>query len=142
MIMRIFTRIMAWCATLMVLHVLPAQAGDIVVIGHSNVPKMDVLTVQKIYTGKFIAVAGVSVVPVGMTSGSPVRSRFLQEFLGQDEEKYDAYWTVRRYIGKGTPPSEMADAADVIRYVLSTPGGIGYIDAVELRTGLNVLARK
>ncbi len=137
--MTLFSRMMALC---LMLVALPAGAADIVVIGNSNVPKMDVLTVQKIYTGKFIAVAGVSVTPVAMKAGTPERTRFLKEFLDQDEEKYDAYWTVRRYIGKGTPPIEMDAAAEVIRYVLSTPGGIGYIDAAELRQGLNVVTRK
>ena len=137
--MTLLFRIMTSC---MVLMALPARAADIVVIGNSNVPKMDVLTVQKIYTGKFIAVAGVSVKPVAMKSGSQERIRFLKEFLDQDEEKYDAYWTVRRYIGKGTPPVDLDAAADVIRYVLITPGGIGYIDAAELRPGLNVVTRK
>ncbi|EGF30695.1 hypothetical protein IMCC9480_1001 [Oxalobacteraceae bacterium IMCC9480] len=137
--MTLLSRIVGLCVALLAL---PAWAADIVVIGNSNVPKMDTLTVQKIYTGKFIAVAGVSVTPIAMKSGSPVRTRFLHEFLDQDEEKYEAYWTVRRYIGKGTPPVEMATAADVISYVQGTPGGIGYIDAVELRPGLNVVARK
>ena len=141
-ISRIMTLCMTLCIALLALWVLPAQAADIVVIGNSNVPKMDALTVQKIYTGKFIAVGGVSVSPVAMKSGSLVRSRFLQDFLGQDEEKYEAYWTVRRYIGKGTPPVEMSAAADVISYVLATPGGIGYIDTVELKPGLNVVARR
>ncbi|MDY7573202.1 hypothetical protein [Actimicrobium sp. CCI2.3] len=137
--MTLLSRIMTLC---MVLMALPASAADIVVIGNSNVPKMDVLTVKKIYTGKFIAVAGVSVKPVAMKPGSQERIRFLKEFLDQDEEKYDAYWTVRRYIGKGTPPVDMDAAADVIRYVLITPGGIGYIDAAELQPGLNVVTRK
>lgn len=120
----------------------PALAGDVVVIGNSNVPKMDSGTVLKIYTGKFISVAGVSVTPVALKQGLALRSRFLQDYLGQDDEKYDAYWTVRRYIGKGTPPAEMATSADIINYVQSTPGGIGYIDAADLKPGINVVARK
>lgn len=120
----------------------PAQAGEIVVIGNSNVPKMDTATVQKIYTGKFISVSGVNVTPVGVKPGATARNRFLQEFLNQDEEKYTAYWTVRRYIGKGAPPAELASAADVISYVQTTPGAVGYIDEAELRPGVNVIARR
>lgn len=121
---------------------LPARAGEIVVIGNSNVPKMDAETVQKIYTGKYISVAGVSVTPVGVKSGTTMRNRFLHDYLNQDEEKYTAYWTVRRYIGKGAPPAELASAADVISYVQSTPGAVGYIDEAELKQGMNVIARR
>ncbi|MFA7240735.1 MAG: hypothetical protein WC091_11530 [Sulfuricellaceae bacterium] len=120
----------------------PARAGEIVVIGNSNVPKMDATTVQKVYTGKFVSVAGVNVTPVGVKPGAAARNRFLQEFLNQDEEKYTAYWTVRRYIGKGAPPVELASAADVISYVQTTPGAVGYIDEAELRPGVNVIARR
>ena len=119
-----------------------ANAGEIVVIGNSNVPKMDVVTIQKVYTGKFISVAGVNITPIGAKPGNPVRNRFLQDFLNQDEEKYTAYWTVRRYIGKGAPPAELTSAEDVIRYVQSTPGAVGYIDEAELKQGLNIIARK
>ncbi len=119
-----------------------ACAGEIVVIGNSNVPKMDAATVQKIYTGKFITVAGVNVTPVGLKPGMAVRNRFLQDFLNQDEEKYTGYWTVRRYIGKGAPPAELASAAEVISHVMATPGAVGYVDEAELKPGVNVIARR
>lgn len=117
-------------------------AGEVVVIGNSNVPKMDAATILKVYTGRFISVAGVSVTPVGVGPGTATRNRFLQGFLNQDEEKYTAYWTVRRYIGKGAPPAELASSAEVISYVQATPGALGYIDESELQQGMNVIARK
>ncbi len=107
----------------------------------SSLTRADVGTVQRIFTGKVTAIGGVSVNPVNVSSGSPVRSRFLSAYLNQDEEKYVAYWTVRRYIGKGVPPKEFASASDVIRYVQATPGAIGYIDETSLTPGLNVLVR-
>ena len=70
-----------------------------------------------------------------------VRNRFLQIFLNQDEDKYTAYWTVRRYIGKGASPREMAKSSDIISFVNSTPGAIGYINEADLQPGLNVLLR-
>lgn len=120
----------------------PTHAGNIVVIGNGNVPKLDADTVQKIYTGRFVSVGGVNIRPVGPKPGVGTRDRFLQEFLKQDEEKYTAYWTVRRYIGKGAPPAELAGAAEIIQYVQSTPGAVGYIDEADLRQGINVIARK
>jgi hypothetical protein len=119
-----------------------AHAGDIVVIGNSNVPKMDAATIQKVYTGKFISVSGVNVTPVGGKPGTAARNRFLHEYLSQDEEKYTAYWTVRRYIGKGAPPAEFASSVEVINYVQSTPGAVGYIDEAELKPGMNIIARR
>lgn len=119
-----------------------AHAGEIVVIGNSNVPKMDAVTIQKVYTGKVISVSGINVTPVGLKSGTAARNLFLQAILNQDEEKYTAYWTVRRYIGKGAPPAELASDVDVIHYVQSTPGAVGYIDEADLKPGMNVIARR
>ena len=119
-----------------------AQASELVVIGNTNVPKMDSAMIQKIYMGKVILIAGINIIPVAAKQGTAQRDRFLQVFLAQDEEKYTGYWTVRRYIGKGTPPLELNNTVEMINYVQSTPGAIGYIDEAELKAGMNVIARK
>ena len=113
----------------------------VVVIGHPTVKRLDGPTVARIYTGRVIEVDGVSITAVNANAGTSLRNRFLQVFLGQDEEKYTAYWTVRRYIGKGASPRELSKTSDIIRFVTSTPGAIGYIDEAELRPDLNVLLR-
>lgn len=118
-----------------------SAADGVVVIGHSNLRRLDALTVAKIYTGKVIEVDGVPVTAINANSGSSVRNRFLRLYLNQDEDKYTAYWTVRRYIGKGASPRELPRSADVINYVNSTPGAIGYIDEADIQAGVNVLLR-
>jgi ABC-type phosphate transport system substrate-binding protein len=115
--------------------------AEVVIVGNNNVPKIDMATIQKIYSGKFISVEDVNVTPVSLKAGSAQRNQFLQTFMNQDEEKYTAYWTVRRYVGKGTPPNELESSADVIKFVQSTPGGIGYIDESEVKDGIHVLLR-
>ncbi|MCZ4313307.1 hypothetical protein O4H66_07810 [Comamonadaceae bacterium G21597-S1] len=117
-----------------------ARAADgVVVIGHPTVKRLDATIVTRIYTGRVIEVDGVPITAINAPAGTSVRNRFLQVFLNQDEDKYTAYWTVRRYIGKGAPPREMSRSSDIIRFVTSTPGAIGYIEESELRPGLNVL---
>lgn len=119
-----------------------AHAGEILVIGHVNVPAIDVPVIERIYTGRVISVSGVAITPVTLKAGMAERDRFLQRFLGQDEEKYTAYWTVRRYIGKGAPPHEFASAAELIRYIQSTPGAIGFVEDTDLPEDIQVLARR
>jgi cytochrome c oxidase cbb3-type subunit 3 len=43
--------------------------------------------------------------------------------------------------GQGAPPKELPSSAEVINYVKSTPGAIGYIDEADLRPELNVLLK-
>jgi hypothetical protein len=116
-------------------------AGGIVVIGHPGLPSLDPITLERIYTGKVIELNGTSVIAVNIISGSNVRSRFLQAYLHEDEDKYTAYWVVRRYIGKGASPRELSSTADVINFVNTTPGAIGYINEGELQPGMNVLLK-
>ena len=130
--------------TLLALATASGVAGTsdgVVVIGNANLRHLEPSTIARIYTGRTIEVDGVSVTAVNAHSGSPIRNRFLQVYLNQDEDKYTAYWTVRRYIGKGASPRELAKSSDVIDFVNSTPGAIGYIDAAEVRPGINVLLK-
>ena len=118
-----------------------AVAGNIVIIGNVNLTKVSAEVIPKIFTGKVLEVGGINVIAVNVVPGN-LRDRFLTSFLKQNDEKYVAYWTVRRYIGKGAPPKELRDAADVIKFVQATPGAVGYIDEADLRAGLNVLVRR
>jgi hypothetical protein len=121
--------------------VLPAWAG-VVVVANVNVHKLDVQTVQRIYTGKVIEVAGVPVAPVNWHVGQAPRQRFLADYLQQNEDNYLAYWTVRRYVGKGVPPREVGSVTEVINYVLSTPGAVAYLDEADVPASMNVVLRK
>jgi len=119
-----------------------AHAADgVVVIGHENVKHLDARTVARIYTGRVIEVDGVSVTAINANVGNPVREHFLRIYLDQDEDKYTAYWTVRRYIGKGASPREFGNTNDIINFVTTTPGAVGYIKESDIRPGLNVLLR-
>lgn len=105
------------------------DANAIVVIGHASVARIDASTLQRLYTGRAIEVAGNPVSPTNLALGHPLRERFLSQVLGQDNDKYVAYWTVRRHIGKGIPPREFRTPAEVIDHVQATPGAVGYIAA-------------
>ena len=113
-----------------------------VLIGHPSMRKLDLVTVQRIYTGKVVEIDGNPVIPVNAQPNQINRLRFLSDYLQQDEEKFVAYWTVRRYVGKGTPPREFADTASLIAYIQKTPGAIGYVDDNEVTPTMNVLLRR
>ncbi|HIV69508.1 MAG TPA: hypothetical protein H9903_01110 [Candidatus Aquabacterium excrementipullorum] len=132
----------ALCAVMLAGFTLAQAADRIVVIGHANVRKLDQATLQRIFTGKTIEVDGVRVQPVNAAPGTAVRQRFLSQYLQTDEDQYVGYWTVRRYVGKGTPPPEVKQGAEMVDMVGKTPGAIGYIDEADLQPGMNVLLRK
>ena len=118
-----------------------AAGPTVVIVGHASVRKLDLPTLRRIYTGKVVEVDGVRVAPVNAAPGQPLRQRFLADYLQQAEDEYVAYWTVRRYVGKGTPPAELRSAAEIADFVTRTPGAIGYLEESDVPRGLNVLLR-
>ena len=114
----------------------------VVIVAHVNVRKLDATQVQRIYTGRLVELSGQALLPVNLAPGSLLRQRFLNDFLQQDEDRYTAYWTVRRYVGKGVPPRELASVAEVIAYIVNTPGAIAYLDDSEVPAGMNVVATR
>jgi hypothetical protein len=135
---RLLPALLALTPVLLALTLGSARADNVVVIAHPGLGKLNALTIQRIFTGKTIEVGGVPVVAVNLKP-CPLRDSFLQRYLHQDEDKYIAYWTVRQFIGKGTPPRELPTTADLIRFVQATPGAIGYIDDAEVKPELNVV---
>lgn len=113
----------------------------LVLIGHAGLPRVDLAAVQRLYTGRAVELQGVPVVLVNLPRNTKLRERFMAEVLQQEDDRYVAYWTVRRHIGKGTPPRELPSPAEVVDFVATTPGGIGYVAQTDLRPGVSVLMR-
>lgn len=122
---------------------LRAQTEPLLVIGHAGVPKVDAATVARLYTGRAIEAGDQPVTVYHLAPGHALRARFLAVCLQSDEERNRAYWTVRRHVGKGTPPRELASLAQMLEVVTRTPGAVGYVDAATAAAdkGLNVLCR-
>ena len=121
----------------------PVLADDaLAVIAHAPLRGIDAEALKRIYSGRMVELDGQPLRPVHLGAGAPLRRHFLAAVLQQSDEDHIAYWTVRRYIGKGAPPRELGTTAEVIAHVQRTPGAIGYIDAAELKPGMHLLLRR
>ena len=111
----------------------------LVLIGHSSLQKTDLATLQRLYTGRVISLNNQAATPLNLPSGNPIRQQFIEKILKQNEEQYAGYWLVRRYVGKGAPPEEVATPEEVIRIVGSTPGAVGYIPSSKAPADSNII---
>lgn len=135
-------RTMLLALTLVALYTGKAAAVDgVAVIAHPSISKIDAPTVARVFLGREVYVGGVAVTAVNAATGNALRSRFLQVFVKKDEDSYTGHWIVSRYSGLGAPPKELASSADVVKFVQSTPGAIGYIDEADIKPGMNVLIK-
>ncbi|MBF0626601.1 MAG: hypothetical protein HQL91_00120 [Magnetococcales bacterium] len=116
--------------------------GKIYVVAHRETPAMDAVMLQKVFLGKVIRVNDIPVVPVNLLPGNQTRQSFLAQVLEQSDEKYVSYWTVRRYIGQGSPPREFGSGAEMLDYLRATPGAVGYVEDVTNLAGLVVVLER
>lgn len=80
--------------------------------------------------------------PVDHTAKSPTRARFTGSVLDRTVAAVRRYWAQVVFSGRGVAPPEVASDADVIKYVASNPGAIGYVSADADVRGVKVLEVK
>ncbi len=77
--------------------------------------------------------------PVDAAAQAPVRRAFSDVVLQRSVDSVKSYWQQVIFAGHGVPPPELATDAEIVGYVLRTPGGIGYVSAAADIDGAKVL---
>jgi hypothetical protein len=116
-----------------------ASAGDYKIIAHPSVPvaTLSRATVSSYFLKKIERWPdGTPVAPVDQAPGSPLRQSFARQIHEKSVENLDAFWQRQVFSGRATPPPTKASDAEVIAYVRSAPGSIGYVSAGASTTGV------
>jgi ABC-type phosphate transport system substrate-binding protein len=86
---------------------------------------------------------GRMVVPVDQTASAPARNAFTRSVLSAaglgQLSAVQNFWLQQVYSGRSTPPEVKASDAEVVAFVASTPGAIGYVSAAPAAGGVKVL---
>ncbi|AIY66600.1 type 2 periplasmic-binding domain-containing protein [Pseudoalteromonas piratica] len=99
-----------------------------VVVHPSNANAIDASDIKKIFTGKAKSFAdGSKALPITQADGNPVTDEFNQNVLNKSSSQLKAYWSKLVFTGKGTPPEEAANDAEVINLVSKNPNLIGFV---------------
>jgi ABC-type phosphate transport system substrate-binding protein len=112
-----------------------AFAGEPVVIVNSGNPESAISKdeIAKIFTGKIGSwSSGEKIKPCDQKFDSEVAKKFISTMVGKSVNDYQAYWMEKMLSGAASPPKSLASDADVIAYVASEKGAIGYIDSGSL----------
>ncbi len=130
-------------ASSLLLTSLPCCA-DVAVIGNKSIAA-DSLTARQISNlwlgkSKFIPGGGKPIV-VDQVSGTSVHNDFYKNVVKKNGSQLKAYWAKVVFSGKRAPPMVLMSDADVINWVASTPGGLGYIDSASVNETVKVLFR-
>jgi len=107
---------------------LPCLAGVDVIVHPSNANAVDPGTIKKIFTGKTKSFAdGTKAIPITQKDGSAVTDEFNSKVVKKSSSQLKAYWSKLVFTGKGTPPKEAANDAEVVNLVASNPNLIGFV---------------
>ena len=104
------------------------EAGFQVIVHPTMVGKVITRTaLADIYMGKADRWSdGRQVLPVDLSATSPIREAFSRACLGLPTEGVRLYW-MRRISSGAQPPFSRKTDEDVIAYVASHPGAVGYV---------------
>jgi len=76
---------------------------------------------------------GSAIAPVDQSSRSPVRLSFTDEILKVEGlakmSAVENYWQQQIFSGRGSPPPIKGSDDEVVAFVATTPGAIGYVSA-------------
>jgi ABC-type phosphate transport system substrate-binding protein len=82
---------------------------------------------------------GGAIKAVDQAADSGVRADFTNAIHGKSVNAIKSYWQKKIFSGAGTPPPEVGSDAEVLSYVKSNPGAIGYVSATADVGGVKVL---
>jgi ABC-type phosphate transport system substrate-binding protein len=117
-----------------------SYAGVSVIVHPSNNSSFDDSTINRIFTGKEKSFSnGNKAIPIGQESGSAVAEEFNTKVLNKSSAQLKAYWSKLIFTGKGTPPKEAANDAEVIQSVSSNPDTIGFVSSGSVTGDVKVV---
>ena len=82
---------------------------------------------------------GSQVFPVDLRKNSEIRENFTQIVHGKSVSSINSYWQRLIYSGANSPTPVKKTEEDIINYVKSKPGAIGYISAEAPVDGVKII---
>jgi ABC-type phosphate transport system substrate-binding protein len=119
-----------------------AQGSFVVVVNAtnpaSNIPKSELAA---LFTKKMMEWEdGSPVYPVDLPDDDPTREAFTLAIHGKSPRAIRAYWQQQIFAGRQVPPPERNSDEQVLAYVRTTQGAVGYVRATaRLGPGVKVV---
>lgn len=82
----------------------------------------------------------VDVEAVNQRAESAVRTAFSQAVHGRPTNAIEAYWQQRIFTGREVPPPALGSDGEVVAFVRSRRGAVGYVSRRAATTGVKVIA--
>lgn len=116
--------------------------SEVAVVVHpsSSIDSLSTDEVSRLFLGKTKNFPNGSLaVPINQDEGEATRAKFIETACRKNASQYKAYWSQLVFTGKGTPPKDGGNDAEVKNLVSTNPNMIGYIDAKLVDASVKVV---
>ena len=119
-----------------------AAWADVVVVvsSKSSVSSMTKEQVADLYLGKSQELGGGAAVLMDLPDGA-VKDAFYEKATGRSLPQIKATWSKLLFNGKGLPPKEAANPAELKKAVAASPNAIGYLDVGAVDGSVKVVLK-
>nr|WP_297383473.1 hypothetical protein [uncultured Roseateles sp.] len=112
----------------------------VVVSPKSPIASMTADQVASIFLGKTATLPnGSAAQAVDLPESAPTREQFYSKATGKSSAQVKAAWSRLVFSGKGTPPKELSNSAEVKKFVAASADAIGYIEKSAVDTSVKVV---
>ncbi len=141
-IMRVIRLLAASAVVIYCVAAKPAAAADVVVVVSAQNP-LTTLTknqVTNIFLGKSKRFPkGAKAKPIDMPEGNLVRDAFYSSVIGKSPAQIKAHWSKLIFTGRGHPPQQAMDDAELKKLIANDLAAIAYIEKHKIDDTIKVL---
>lgn len=107
----------------------PVASAEVAIIvnADSEIANASTSEVAQLFLGKRNRIDGQAVRAVDQSEGQATRDEFYNKVVGKTASQLNAYWSRLIFTGKGTPPDQVDDDAEVVEYVAEDVDLVGYV---------------
>jgi ABC-type phosphate transport system substrate-binding protein len=129
--MTLFSRIRLLALSTVLMSASPAGVADVVAVvsAKSAIATLTKVQMLDVFLGRVSQLPnGTRAVPIDQPEGSAARDEFYAKLADKSAAQMKAYWSKIIFTGRGQPPKEVANGADMKQRVAENPQAIGYMD--------------
>ncbi|CAK0747885.1 conserved hypothetical protein [Gammaproteobacteria bacterium] len=118
------------------------NASEVVVIIHpgSGIDKLNREDVINIFLGRFRQLpSGISAQPIDLPADQPEKANFYHLLVNKELSDINSYWARLQFSGRIVPPRQARSTEDLLNFISSTPGAVGYLDRTKVDTRVKVI---
>ncbi len=98
--------------------------------------------VKNIFLGKQIKWKNKTKIRIVISDNKELHVAFLKTYIRRIPSQFRAHWRSMMFTGKGMLPRRFTTTEELIKYVATTEGAIGYIDSETNAANVNIMSVK